>query len=207
MTREAGSLNELGNLYNDMERWEDAAIFFRQAADIYVSLPDLNHEGVVRSNLTITLIKLQCYDNARVELRHAIECKKPFGHAAEPWKTWAVLFDLEQATHNPQTAAHARQQVIQSYLAYRRDRGESQTIGGKLCERITHAIQQGETATAEQELACYEGVDVPLSFKILLAKLHAILKGDRDPALANDPELYYADAAELQLLLEKLNAE
>jgi hypothetical protein len=43
-------------------------------------------------------------------------------------------------------------------------------------------------------------------FIALPAKLHAILRGDRDPALADDPELHYSDAVELQLLLERLSA-
>jgi hypothetical protein len=33
---------------------------------------------------------------------------------------------------------------------------------------------------------------------------HAILVGDRDPGLTEDPELDYSDAVELQLLLEAL---
>jgi hypothetical protein len=33
------------------------------------------------------------------------------------------------------------------------------------------------------------------------------LAGDRDPALAADPELHYGNAAELQLLLEELGQE
>jgi hypothetical protein len=37
-------------------------------------------------------------------------------------------------------------------------------------------------------------------------KLQAILHGDRAPALAEDPDLLYMDAAELQLLLEQLSA-
>jgi tetratricopeptide (TPR) repeat protein len=84
---EAASLAELGNLYNQMGRLEEAATFFGQAAYIYAQLQDLRYEGVVRSNLADTLIKLQRFEEARRELRRAIECKKPFGHAAEPWKT------------------------------------------------------------------------------------------------------------------------
>jgi hypothetical protein len=34
--------------------------------------------------------------------------------------------------------------------------------------------------------------------------MQAILRGDRDPALAADPDLLYMDAVELQLLLERL---
>jgi hypothetical protein len=40
--------------------------------------------------------------------------------------------------------------------------------------------------------------------KVLLPKLRAILKGARDPSLADDPALDYDDAAELKLLLEDL---
>ena len=38
----------------------------------------------------------------------------------------------------------------------------------------------------------------------MIPKLQAILDGDRNAALAADPELYYDDAAELRLLLERL---
>jgi hypothetical protein len=36
----------------------------------------------------------------------------------------------------------------------------------------------------------------------LIAKLQAILDGDRTPGLADDPALEYDDAVELRLLLE-----
>ncbi len=127
---EARSLHELGNLYDDMGRLEEAVAFYRQAADIYVTLSDLMHEGAARNNLAGTLMTLQRYDEARQELQRAIECKKPFGHAAEPWKTWALLHDLEQATGNAPAAADAWQQAVQCYLAYRRDGGESQHAWG-----------------------------------------------------------------------------
>ena len=77
----------------------------------------------------------------------------------------------------------------------------------KLYRMVADAIPQGKTEAVEQELSKYGGADASSSHKVLLTKLHAILKGDRDPALASDPELNYAGAAELQLLLERLNAE
>ena len=40
----------------------------------------------------------------------------------------------------------------------------------------------------------------------MVPKLQAILNGDRNPALANDPELYYADAAEVRLVLERVKS-
>jgi hypothetical protein len=56
----------------------------------------------------------------------------------------------------------------------------------------------------EQQLAQYSGADASSRVKILIPKLQAIIRGDRDSALATDPNLDYDDAVELQLLLEKL---
>jgi len=47
----------------------------------------------VRNNLAGMFIKLKRYDDARQEIVRAIGCKKPFGHTAEPWKTWDVTGD------------------------------------------------------------------------------------------------------------------
>ncbi|MGH9800014.1 MAG: tetratricopeptide repeat protein [Blastocatellia bacterium] len=80
---EAASLGELGNLYGQMGRLEEAVTFLLQAGEIYAKLQDLNGKGKQHSNLAVTLIGLQRYDEARPELRRAIECRKPFGHAAE----------------------------------------------------------------------------------------------------------------------------
>ncbi|MEI2772745.1 MAG: hypothetical protein V9G98_19080 [Candidatus Competibacter sp.] len=72
-----------------------------------------------------TLRKLRRLDEARQEIRRAIECKAPFGHAAEPWKTWAILADIETDAGNPAAAAEAKAKAIACYLAYRRDGGEN----------------------------------------------------------------------------------
>jgi tetratricopeptide (TPR) repeat protein len=200
---EASSLFELGNLYNKMGRLEEAVAFYRQAADIHVKLQDLRYEGIDRSNLADTLIKLQRFEEARRELRRAIECKKPFGHVAERWKTWVILHNLEQATGHPQAAAEARRQTIESYLAYRRAGGESQSNRAQLYALVMQAIQQGTTSEAGHRLAELSSEDHPPWFTALLSKLHAILRGDRDPAFADDPDLDYDDAVELQLLLEE----
>jgi tetratricopeptide (TPR) repeat protein len=44
-SNEAGSLGELGNLYNAWGRPEQAVAFYRQAADIYTALGDQRYEG------------------------------------------------------------------------------------------------------------------------------------------------------------------
>ena len=103
-----------------------------------------------RSNIANSLIKLQRYDEARSELQRAIACKKAFGHSAEPWKTWDILCDLEQACNNPTAAQAAKQQAIQSYLAYRRDGGENMDRPElpQLCQAVLQAIRENNMRRA-----------------------------------------------------------
>ncbi|MCI0388813.1 MAG: hypothetical protein MOB07_08625, partial [Acidobacteria bacterium] len=128
-------------------------------------------------------------------------------HTAEPWKTWSILHDLEQATGDAGAAKAARGQAIASYLAYRRAGGESKSDQAELFALVFQAIQQGATTEAEQTLTELSDRDAPASYKTLLVKLQAILRGDRNPTLAADPNLDYRNAAELQLLLEGLGAK
>ncbi|MGE0825537.1 MAG: hypothetical protein AB7P18_25885 [Candidatus Binatia bacterium] len=95
------------------------------------------HEGVVRGNLAATLRKLRRLDEARQEIRRAIECNAQFGHASEPWTSCAILADIETDAGNPTVAADARRKAIASYLAYRRDRGEDHSKAGRVSFTVT----------------------------------------------------------------------
>jgi tetratricopeptide (TPR) repeat protein len=196
------SLLELGNLYGDWNRPEQAVSFYRQAVSLYVALEDLRYEGVVRSNLADTLIKLQLYDEARSELLRAIECKQAFGHAVQPWTTWNTLHDLEQASGNPPAAREARQQALAAYLAYRRDGGENHEGAGRLTLAAGLAIQQGDTVEIEQVIG--QLLELEDWDKNFLHKLQAIIAGERDLIWEEDEGLFYEGAAELVLLLEGL---
>lgn len=204
---EVDSLGQLGNLYDDMERLEDAVKCYHQVADITVKLQDQSREGKVRANLALTLIKLQRYDEARHELYRAIECNKPYSHSAEPWKAWMILHHMEQATENTYAAAQARQQAIESYFAYRQAGGQNNQPGAQLCAMTAQAIAQNDTTELEQILAQLSGEDAESWAKAMVPKLQTILRGERDPKLADDPNLEFDDAAELLLLLEALNAQ
>ncbi len=139
-------------------------------------------------------------------MQRAIVCNEPYGHAAGLWIVWANLHNLEHAAGNPQAAADARQQAIQCYMAYRRDGGDNQTARARLYPSVTQAIQQGETTEVAQTLdQLAAGEDIPSQLKVVVPKLQAILRGNRDPALAIDPALNFYDAVELQLLLEQLS--
>ena len=200
---EADTLIQLGNLYDALGRLEDAVTLYRQAADNYSRLKDLSDEGLVRSNLANTLIKLQRYDDARRELQRAIECSASFGHAAEPWKTWSTLHNLEKATGNDLAAGAARQKAIQSYLAYRRAGGASQSENAEFFTVVARALQQGQPEAVLHQLAQLSAEeDIPQELQQLISKLHVIFQGDYNTALA-DQNLYYRDAVEFQLLLEQ----
>jgi tetratricopeptide (TPR) repeat protein len=202
---QAGTLNQLGNLYDAMGRLEEAATFYRQAAEAFVRLEDLAKEGKVRNNLADTLVKLRRFEEARQELQRALECKSSFGHASTPWNAWSILADLERATGDAKAAQAARQRAIETYLAYRRAGGVSESNQAPLFDLVARATQQGSEIEARQQLnALLEPNDRPF-FVALIRQLQSVLSGDRDPTLAEDPELNYENAAELRLLLESLS--
>jgi len=200
---EASSLNQLGGLYDSMGRLEESVRFLRQAAAIYTELEDLAGEGRQRSNIAIGLIKLRRYDEARQEILRAIECKEPYGHASEPWKTFDILHDLERAVGNDVAAVEARERALQAYLAYRRAGGENHTPGGRLAAIVGQALAAGQTGEVASQLAELRGrPGFPDVLQPFISALQAILSGSRDPALASDPGLFIMDAAEIVLLLE-----
>ncbi len=200
---EAITLLELGNLYHDWGSLEQALTCCQQAADLYVALQDLRYEGITRNNIANTLIGLGRYEEARIELQRAIECKKAFGHVPQPWTTWDILYDLETACGNTQAAQAARQQAIQAYLAYRRDGGQTNTIPAQLAQATLQAIQAKQVDNFLKELQEWEA-DVHEYYKMFNTKLKAILADSRDKFLAEDEALDYDDAVELLLLLEQL---
>ncbi|MCK5058826.1 MAG: tetratricopeptide repeat protein, partial [Candidatus Aminicenantes bacterium] len=204
-SEEAASLNQLGNLYDKMGRLEESVVFLQQAADKYVEIKDMANEGRARNNLALRLIKLKRFAETRREIKRAIECGKPYGHAAEPWKAWMILHNLEQVEGNIEEAAQAREQAIDLYIAYRCDGGENHSGGGRLCLQFLQAMQANKK---EEMAAVLEGLakdpEIPSYLKALIPKLQAILNGEPDPGLAADPDLHYTDAAEILFVLEKL---
>ena len=127
------------------------------------------------------------------------------GLAADLWKSWGILYELEWSLGNVDAAAPARQKAVEAYLAYRRAGGESRTTGAQLCAATGQAIAEGRTDQARAELhQLLQRPDLPASVKSLIPALQAILDGSRDPALGEDPDLDYRDAAEILLLVEHL---
>jgi tetratricopeptide (TPR) repeat protein len=140
---QASTLNQLGILYDLAGRTEEAVAFFSQAADKYVEIRDVANEGKTRGNLAIRLRKLQRLDQARQEIRRAVECGRQFSHAAEPWIDWATLARFEKDADNPAAAAEANGKAIACYLAYRRDGGENHDAPGRIALAVTQSLLAG----------------------------------------------------------------
>jgi|APTNR8051073442_1049403.scaffolds.fasta_scaffold02115_4 tetratricopeptide (TPR) repeat protein len=202
---QASTLGQLGNLYDDaLDRPEEAAAFYRQAAEKYVDIGDLANEGRVKSNLGDTLRKLRRHAEARQEIRRAIECKAPFGHAASPWATWAKLAAIETDAGDLDAAAAARSKAIACYLAYRRDGGENHDAPGRIALAASQPLLAGDPAAAAsflQQLAAEPRAAWLLPF---IDALQAITAGSRNRSLADAPELDYSMATEILFLIETL---
>lgn len=203
---QADTLTALGVLYEDvLGRSEDAVTFARQAADKYVEIGDAKTESWARINLADTLRKLRRLDDARHEIRRAIECYEALGHAFEPWQSWAILAAIETDAGNPAAAAQARAEAIACYLAYRRDGGENHDGPGRLAFDVTQSLLAGdasEAASLLQQLATEP--ELPSQGRTFIQALQAVVAGSRDRHLADAPELGYTMAAEILFLIETL---
>ncbi|MFO0872940.1 MAG: tetratricopeptide repeat protein [Phycisphaerales bacterium] len=206
---EAGSRLQLGSLYSRMPgRLEDAAVFFQHASDLYVQIEDLAGEGKSRNNLASTLIRLGRHDAARPEITRAIECQSRLGPSAEPWKTWMILANLETAVGDAEAARRARERALRAYADARRQGWQiTQGAGAPLCDMAFQVLAQTPQHTAQtqaQFVALAASGDTPPHLKALVAQLVRLLDGVRDDSLWRSPDLHYNDAAEILLLLERL---
>jgi Tfp pilus assembly protein PilF len=202
---QANTLNQLGNLYDaHLGRTEEAAAFLRQAADKYVETGDVAGEGRARNNLSIRLRKLRRIDQARHEIRRAIACSEQFGHASEPWKSWAILAGIETDDGNAAAAAQAKHKALNCFLAYRRDGGENHSGAGRLVFAVTEQLRAGGPAAAASFLQQVAANPANAQLRAFIQALQAILAGSRDRNLASAPDLDYPMAAEIILLIETL---
>jgi tetratricopeptide (TPR) repeat protein len=205
---QANTLNQLGNLYlNNLDRPEDAAGFYRQAANMYAEGRDEASEGAARNNIANTLLQLRRLDEARQEIRRAIDCNAQFGHASQPWKSWAILALIETDAGNTTAAAEAKGKAITCYLAYRRDGGENHHPDGRISLAVTQALRSGESAEAVTLLQQRATDPEAAGLLPFIGALQAVVASSRDPALADQPELDYTMAAEILLLIETMGGE
>ena len=205
---QADTLLQLGSLYQTLlDRPEEALGLCRQAAEKYVEIDDGAGEGAARNNLAEVLRQLGRLNDARREVQRALECGTPFSHAVQPWMTWGTLSEIERDAGNPAAEKAAWAEAVELYLTYRRDGGENHDVEGRIALDISQFLASGETDAAasllHEQLAARSDADT--SFQVYSRALQQIVAGNRDPALADAPALHYTMAAEIRLLLERLD--
>jgi tetratricopeptide (TPR) repeat protein len=199
---EAATLHQLASLYDAQGRLEDAAALYRQTIDLHHTLGNRLDESTSLNNVGAVLRKLRCFDEARDALTAFLDIIKPYGHAAEPWKTWTALERVERDAGRPDAGREARREALRTYRAYRADGGEPMEGATRLIAAFGQALRESGPDAARALLP--DPTQVPDVFAPTLRALHAISAGSRDPALADDPALYSTNAVELALLLESL---
>src|SRR5262249_8150627 len=202
------TLSALGSLAVQRNALDEAMILYRRAAERYAELTDQRAETRARNSLAEALFKQQRYDEARSELDRAIACAMAARPLFQPWTTVKILHDLEQSAGNTDAASQARELAINLYWAFRRAGGSSENPRASVFDRVRRALAHNkptEIAELQVQLSAAEiSAEGKAQGEALVAKLHAILRHDRDQELAQDPTLDYLDAVELRLLLEDL---
>lgn len=202
---QASTLNQLGTLFgNQLNRPEEAVAFYQRAADLYAQLGNQAKEGFAQNNLANTLRKLRRLEEAHAAILRAIKCDSSFGHASEPWKSWASRADIETDQSQPEAAATSHRRARDLYLAYRRAGGENHSGSGRLAHDITQMLASGKAAQAQALLQQLSAEPKVAFLHPFVQALTALLTGSRDPALAEAPGLRYTESAEMLLLLERL---
>jgi len=197
---EAVTLVQLGNLYRETARTEEALTFFTQAADILHDLGDAFREAAARNNLAEAYHALGRLDEAREALGVALERGESAGVAAHPWKTLAVLADVERDAGDAAAAAEAEVRAFESYLGYRREGGEPLDGATRLVADIGGVLRSRGGDAAQAALPPPEVFgDGAL---VLRDALVALARGERDLDALGVTGFPYALRAEFALLAQ-----
>ena len=181
-----------------------AVIFYRQSCDIYIELEDLEKEGRTHNNLAHTLIKLKRFDQARKEIQRTIECDNHFGHGAEPWTAFNILYNLETATGNKAAAAEAWHKAFATYLSYRKGGGYGKSRSARVTGMFMEGKKGGNTVELKELLVKAKEADLAADDRLFFTKLESVLEGSRDLSLAKNTGLFFMDMLDFYLLVEGL---
>jgi len=208
-TKEASTSAQIASLHRHQGRLNDAAATYRKAIALYCVLGDAAKVSSVQYNLGATLHQSGRFGEAREALKAAVAIKMQLGHAAEPWNAWWSPSGLERDANQPDAAAVACAQAMTMYWAYRTMEGGATKTWPPIVVGVGKLLlAHGPDAAlmALQQLHSNDAPHDPLSWIAILRALDAIVAGQRDRTLAEDPALDPLAAAELQLLLESLIA-
>ncbi len=200
--KEAQTLHQLGALYDDQGRLEEAAALYRQAITLHRAAGNPLSESMSLNDLGIVYRKIHRLDDAREALRASLSLIEPYGHAAMPWKRWAELEEVEREAGRPAEANKARQEATHTYRTYRVDGGEPMEGATRFIAAFGQTLRSAGAGAASALLG--QLTQVPDEFAPIALALQSIATGNRDPVVATAPTLHPRLAVELALLLESL---
>ena len=150
----------------------------------------------------------------------SIHCKEACGGGVFPWTSWGILSDIETDARNTAAATEARKKARDAYLTYRREGGENQHQSGRVALTVRQSLATRfpteATSIPQQAHLNFGRVVAATGIQMLIADpdwensvpyltaLQAIISGNRDRSLADDPDLDIYEAAEVLLLIEAL---
>ncbi|MDD5395089.1 MAG: CHAT domain-containing protein [Thiothrix sp.] len=198
---EADISAELGLLYKEWGKHEQAIKFYKQAISIAVKYSSAFKEYRWRTNLASSLISLKKYDEAKHELSISTIACSNYSHEIEPWKIWHTAYRLHMEEKDLSAAHDARKNAIAAFLEYRRKGGENYEKSGILFKEVFHAIKQNVASDVSNQIITS---DEPHQ---LMSIIKSILAGERNIMSISDKDLPYDIATEIIILLDKLNEE
>ena len=198
---EAVTLVQLGNLYRATDRVEEAVTCFVRAADLAHELGDPLREAGARNNLAESYHALGLLDEARRALRAALQLVAPLGHAAQPWKTWAILYDVEIDAGKRRRAAQAIAQARLLYRAYRVAGGAPVDGATRLVAEVADQLRTRSPLDARMAIPPEEafGPDA----LALRQSLLTLVQGSTDPEEIAFDRFPYSIQVEFELALDR----
>jgi tetratricopeptide (TPR) repeat protein len=196
----------IAGLCAKQERLRDAAAYSRQAAQLHAGRKETAQEMDSRLAASRYLAKLGAAEEARAEIEAIEQYQATLGDAAQPWKALDARRQLELALGNSAAAAEAKQKALDTFLAFRRKRGENDMPSGEISNFVVFAVAGGATEMAAKQLEQFhQDPNLPANAKAYVAAIREVVAGSRDRSLADHPDLTYDEAAEVHVLIDALS--
>ena len=208
----AVTLEELGLLFFDQERFTESVPFFVRAIE-YAGAPERTLGARIHAAMAFLRIP-NGFDEARRYIQPLIPWLETSGSFHGKWEPWLVLRNIEKEADNEAAAGEAERRLIDCYMEYRRRGGacdprlNSEVRGMDLrglFQGINDAMQSGDTTEAEQLVRDYKKRRAGKGNDFADALL-SIMNGNYEPAILKHPELHWVVLAEFVLLIEKVRA-
>ncbi|MCS7024503.1 MAG: hypothetical protein NZV14_06860 [Bryobacteraceae bacterium] len=199
-------LATLAELCAQQKRLREAAVYAQQQAGLFQMRGDRAAECEARLTASRYFARAGAVAQARAELAAAEDAQSALQPVAEPWKLLDARRELELSLGNFEAADQAKRQAMETFLAFRRTRGENDFPSGQIANFVVLALAAGSTTLASKQLEEWRrNPDLPAHAKIYLEVIGQVLAGSRDRTLAHHPDLTFDEAAEIHVLMDALH--